>query len=388
MMRKKNKLQGLFVALLLVGGMVLSVNAADHSALNELSLSVSDCNIVVEFSADGQYRYEYDPAKFTVEQTTTKSTAAIAITPKSKENAKQAYMDENQNLIFDVVRVYIPKQSYETVNIFNERAGIRLPELYANINYTDNAGAVTIPLPDNFDKTLNFSSVKGAGTLVMKENLTDFIVSTTSKDSVLSLPKHFPPHTSGAPYRYQQGNGNAEINIDLQNCAFTLAQSSAHQPTDATAVRNKALIYLNTDNANHMATEMNVVTLDAYLVNNNNYFKLRDIAYVLNRTNLNFNVDWDKEAQSIEIKTETPYLPIGDETSPSSPDADKTKGVNLQVASEMAKLSVNGKAHKVEVYHIDGYHYFKLRDLGDLLDFHVNWLENEKAVQLLTESKS
>lgn len=391
-MRKMSKrLSLIFVAALAAGGMMLSANAAEDPALSDLRLSVNDCNIIVEFSTDGQYSYDYDTSKFIVDQSTSRSTTAITINPKSKENAKKASMDENQQPIFDMVHVYIPKQSYGTVNISNESAGISLPELNANINYSDNAGAATITLPSDFNKTLNFASVKGAGTIALKENFTDFALTVESKESAFSVPEGFPRHTAGALYEYRQGNGTAKIKVDIENCAFTIKQLPVNKTTDITTtknvVKNKALIYLNTDNADHMAAEMNVITLDAYLVENNNYFKLRDIAYLFNRTNLNFNVEWNKDKQCIEIKTGTPYLPIGEEISPSSPLLDKAKGTELKVKSNLAAIDLNGKEYTLDVYQIDGFNYFKLRDLSDLLDFQVNWLEGEKAIQLVTESK-
>ena len=40
---------------------------------------------------------------------------------------------------------------------------------------------------------------------------------------------------------------------------------------------------------------------EAYNINSNNYFKLRDIAYVLNGTDASFSVGWDGAANSIAL---------------------------------------------------------------------------------------
>lgn len=44
------------------------------------------------------------------------------------------------------------------------------------------------------------------------------------------------------------------------------------------------------------------VSLSAYIINGNNYFKLRDIGQALN-----FGVDWDGTANMIKIDTSTGY---------------------------------------------------------------------------------
>ena len=63
------------------------------------------------------------------------------------------------------------------------------------------------------------------------------------------------------------------------------------------------------------------VTLDGksvapqgYNIENNNYYKLRDIAYMLNGTDSQFNVTWDAEANRYcELTSGTAYQPVGGE---------------------------------------------------------------------------
>ena len=43
-------------------------------------------------------------------------------------------------------------------------------------------------------------------------------------------------------------------------------------------------------------------------------------------------------------------------------------------------ISLNGKQIYLDAYNIKGNNYFKLRDLGDLLDFNVDWDEGTKQV--------
>ena len=44
------------------------------------------------------------------------------------------------------------------------------------------------------------------------------------------------------------------------------------------------------------------------------------------------------------------------------------------------------KVVHLSAYNIDGYNYFKLRDLGEVVGFEVNWLAAEKCVNILCYS--
>ena len=50
------------------------------------------------------------------------------------------------------------------------------------------------------------------------------------------------------------------------------------------------------------------------------------------------------------------------------------------------KVAVNGQEIKMQAYNINGYNYFKLRDLGEVVGFEVNWLAAEKCVNILCYS--
>lgn len=50
----------------------------------------------------------------------------------------------------------------------------------------------------------------------------------------------------------------------------------------------------------------------------------------------------------------------------------------------LAKLNINGKTANSHSYVIDGYTYFKLRDLGDLLGFTVGWDTATSSISITT----
>ena len=97
------------------------------------------------------------------------------------------------------------------------------------------------------------------------------------------------------------------------------------------------------------------VKFEAYNINGNNYFKLRDVAYSLNDTEKRFSVNWVAENNSANLITGEDYVPIGGEMN---------LGNNEQKTAALSNtnIMVNGEGVTATVYLIDGSNYFKLRD--------------------------
>ena len=99
-----------------------------------------------------------------------------------------------------------------------------------------------------------------------------------------------------------------------------------------------------------------------------NYVKVRDLAQALNGTKAQFNVDWDGR---ISITSDTPYVAVGGEgTTPYSGDQPYRLVSNTPVSFNGS--SVNLTSFSIS-YQGGGYTYYKLRDLGQLLNFNVTW---------------
>ncbi len=109
------------------------------------------------------------------------------------------------------------------------------------------------------------------------------------------------------------------------------------------------------------------VTCEIYNIFNNNYFKLRDLAYVLNGSGSSFSVSWDPEAASVNIKKGGSYKTVGGEL--------ELRGDLSSKAAKTAQgLIVDGeKITNLSVYNIGGNNFFKLRDLGSVIGFDVDY---------------
>ena len=137
----------------------------------------------------------------------------------------------------------------------------------------------------------------------------------------------------------------------------------------------------STNNAKPIASKVLVngtlIEFDAYTINNNNYFKLRDLAQAVNNTEKNFEVSWDGKKNAINLISNKPYTPAGGEL---------TKGDGKAKAATLstAKIYKDGKEVSLTAYTINGNNYFKLRDIAKAFDIGVTWDSKTNTVGIDT----
>ena len=108
------------------------------------------------------------------------------------------------------------------------------------------------------------------------------------------------------------------------------------------------------------------ISFDAYNIEGNNYFKLRDLAYTLSNTEKQFEVGWDDVNNAISLTGGQAYTNAGGEM------AGKGAG-NKTAASTDSRIYLNGEVVAFVAYNIDGNNYFKLRDIGQIFNIGVDW---------------
>jgi len=101
-------------------------------------------------------------------------------------------------------------------------------------------------------------------------------------------------------------------------------------------------------------------------IKGNNYFKLRDLAMLLNGTEKQFDVSWDAENKAIKVTKGTAYTEVGGELA-------NTAGGREKASQTLAKVYIDGNEVFPTAYNIKGNNYFKLRDIAKALDFRVDW---------------
>lgn len=112
----------------------------------------------------------------------------------------------------------------------------------------------------------------------------------------------------------------------------------------------------------------------------NNYFKLRDLAENLSGTTSQFDVFWNDEKNAIEIITGKPYTSV-DAQNINYYCTDR----NYSAKPINTNILVDGKLQSIIAFNIDGCSYFKLRDLGNLIPFDVDW--DSKANEIIIFSQ-
>jgi len=103
--------------------------------------------------------------------------------------------------------------------------------------------------------------------------------------------------------------------------------------------------------------------------NPTNYIKLRDLAYILNGTQGQYNVGWDG---TIDLVPHTPY------TNRNGAELNNPFSGDRPYSLDVAPIKVNGTLVTMDAFVLTDdnggqYTYFKLRDLGRCLGFNVGW---------------
>jgi len=141
------------------------------------------------------------------------------------------------------------------------------------------------------------------------------------------------------------------------------------QPTLVTAVPTASNIYFNGAK----------VAFEAYNIGGNNYFKLRDLAFVLSGSEAQFEVGWNAAANSIQLTTRSAYTPVGGEMAAGST-------VNKIGQKTSSSVYLNGVLTAFTAYNIDGNNYFKLRDIGQAINFSIEWDAAQNCIRIDTSA--
>ncbi|HOV25630.1 MAG TPA: stalk domain-containing protein [Pseudobacteroides sp.] len=166
--------------------------------------------------------------------------------------------------------------------------------------------------------------------------------------------------------RYPVVDGGVEVVLVVQNGDNTVSQPKQKDTSiNATPTRSKVLV-------NGAA-----VNFEAYTINGNNYFKLRDVAKVVSGSQKQFDVTWDGSKNAINLISGQAYTVVGGELATGDGIVKKAVSSNSTIYKDNAKINLTA-------YTINGNNYFKLRDLGQAFNFGVTWDQENNAVVIDT----
>lgn len=150
-------------------------------------------------------------------------------------------------------------------------------------------------------------------------------------------------------------------------CIAALATIIAAGAASTPAKPSTHKIYVDGERAN----------VAAYEINDNNYFKLRDVAAILSGTDAQFEVTWDEASQTITLTDGHAYTTVGGEMG-SIPAANQT------AEDSTAIVYRDGTQVHYTGYNINDNNYYKLRDIAADFDFGVTWDNDTQSVLITT----
>ncbi|MDO4845545.1 MAG: hypothetical protein Q3977_02930 [Oscillospiraceae bacterium] len=131
-----------------------------------------------------------------------------------------------------------------------------------------------------------------------------------------------------------------------------------------------------------LSVDGKAVKCEVYNIDGSNYFKLRDLAQLLDGTAAQFSITWDEKLQTITIQSAKPYEPVGGELEIGS---DKSATAKRSGQS----ILINGKtADNLTAYNIGGNNFFRLGQLAGWLYFNVDYNEAADMVSIVSVQRT
>ena len=134
------------------------------------------------------------------------------------------------------------------------------------------------------------------------------------------------------------------------------------------SLASPALAFTAVRSAQNLTVDGKSVACDKYNIDDYNYFKLRDLAQLLNGTESQFDVGWDEAKGVISVTTHHAY------TTPDGHELEIGEDLSYTAVPSAQKILIDGCMRSdLKAYNIGGSNYFKLRDLGGAVGFGVGY---------------
>lgn len=161
------------------------------------------------------------------------------------------------------------------------------------------------------------------------------------------------------------GEFDGMLGVGFFGVNFEVTDGSNSTPTTPTTPPANNTITA-TPTSSKVLVNGTAVEFDAYTINDNNYFKLRDVAKVVSGSEKQFEVTWNGTNNAIELVSGQPYTVVGGELA-------KGDGASKNATLNSSTVYKDGAVVELTAYTINDNNYFKLRDLGQAFNFNVSW---------------
>lgn len=172
-------------------------------------------------------------------------------------------------------------------------------------------------------------------------------------------------------------NINKEMTIDMPVLTPENSIEYNEMMKAAAAAAVPVQVLKATPTASKVLVNGEITSFEAYNIEGNNYFKLRDLAKAVNGTQKQFDVSWNGEKKTIDLISNKAYKVVGGEMTPGDGN-EKTPVMNTSI------ILKDGVELPLSAYTINGNNYFKLRDIAQAFNIGVTWDEPTKTIGIDT----
>ncbi len=286
-------------------------------------------------------------------------------------NQDTAYLvDERYKIGDEVYYEVIIKPTYTTASAWNDvTAGIGAgPSLIINGNETANGeaeGFSEAKINTN-SSARSFIGATSDGKIIIGNMASATLKKAAAACQSMGLVNAMCLDGGGSVALYYSPSGISTAGRKINNGLGFIGQAGSVSNTNNALKATPSNATLKIDGA--------AVKTEAYNINGSNYFKLRDLAMVLNGSNKQFEVAWDGNKNAISLYTQKQYTIAGGELAKS--------GVanNQNATATTAALYIDGSQASFDAYQINGSNYYKLRDIGKAINFGVAWDESANTI--------
>lgn len=154
------------------------------------------------------------------------------------------------------------------------------------------------------------------------------------------------------------------------------AGQGGESPAESAPLRSTGTVDLSevSHSTSNVAVDGFQVAPEGYCIRQENYYKLRDLAFLLAGKRAAFDVVWDDENQCISMVTGRDYTVAGGEMARSG-SAEIYKFV-----PSYSEIRLNGQVVQMTGYNINNNNYYRIRDVGPLVGFGVDWDNDTSTV--------
>lgn len=162
---------------------------------------------------------------------------------------------------------------------------------------------------------------------------------------------------------------------DLEQNASIAESALQASPAPVTAVTPMTVSGLNlSQSTSNVAVDGLLVSPEGYCINQENYYKLRDLAYLLTGKGAAFDVVWDDQYACISMLSGRDYTATGSELLPSG------SASIYKFVPSYSDVRLNGQLVQMTGFNINNNNYYRIRDVAPIVGFEVDWDKDTNTV--------